>query len=66
MNVSISISLKNIVDEMRYSDRADLIELIKQIDKMVAEYDFTAKLRDYFVEEMRKEDKEAKALEEHK
>ena len=57
MNINISVDIADIVDEMRCScEHKELLELIKQIDKEIAEYDFTAALRDYFVAEMKKEE----------
>jgi hypothetical protein len=56
--VPIEIPIEILVDSMRKClSKDDLLEFIKEIDLSVAEYDFTAKLRDYFVLEMAKEDK---------
>ena len=37
-------------------DRDELIDLIKMIDSDVADYDFTYELKEYFVEEIRREE----------
>ena len=37
-------------------DKSELIDLIKMIDQDVASYDFTCELRDYFEEEIRRDE----------
>ncbi len=51
------IDLDDLVEEIVTLDDESIFNLIKTIDLQVADYDFTKKLRDYFVKEMKKEDK---------
>jgi hypothetical protein len=44
---------QQLVDEL---ERNSLTALIRDIDAVVADYDFTKKLRDYFVNEIKAED----------
>jgi hypothetical protein len=45
---------RQLVDEL---NRPAIAKLIKDLDALVADYDFTKKLRDYFVAEMKEEDR---------
>jgi len=54
MVLDIIIDERTIVNNL---SRDELIEFIKEIDRMIAEYDFTAELRDYFVAEMKEEER---------
>jgi len=54
MRLDIIIDERTIVNNL---NRGELIEFIKEIDRIVAEYDFTEELRDYFVAEMEEEEK---------
>jgi hypothetical protein len=51
------ISADDLIEDLAEMDNEVLIELIKNIDKSCACYDFTKELRDYFVKEMEEEDK---------
>jgi hypothetical protein len=50
------VNLDDLVEEIVTLDDKSIFNLIKTIDLQVADYDFTKKLRDYFVKEMKKED----------
>ncbi len=50
------INLDDLVEEIVTLDDESIVNLIKTIDLQVADYDFTKKLRDYFVKEIKKED----------
>lgn len=56
------INLDNLVEEIATLDDESIFELIKSIDSQVAEYNFTKKLRDYFVKEMKNEDASTKTF----
>ena len=57
LTIHSEISLDDLAEEIKSLDDESIFELIKSIDLQVADYDFTKKLRDYFVKEMKKEDK---------
>ncbi len=51
------MDLDDIVSELSNNlDYEDLLELIKQINIEVSDYDFTKKLKDYFVKEIENND----------
>lgn len=50
------VNLDDLVEEIVTLDDKSIFNLIKTIDLQVADCDFTKKLRDYFVKEMKKED----------
>ena len=55
--IPLNIQIENLIDSLKKNlSRDELIDFIKEIDLSVAEYDFTAKLRDHFIMEMAKED----------
>lgn len=56
LTIHSEISLDDLAEEIKSLDDESIFELIKSIDLQVADYDFTKKLRDYFVKEMKKED----------
>lgn len=57
LRIPIEVDVQDLVEQLsRDLDHADLLELIKMIDKAQADYDFTEELRDYFVSEIEKED----------
>lgn len=53
MILDVIIDERTIVNNL---SRDELIEFIKEIDLIVADYDFTNELKNYFVEEIKKED----------
>lgn len=57
------IGIDDLVEEIVTLDDESIFNLIKTIDLQVADYNFTKKLRDYFVEEIKKEDKAQKDME---
>lgn len=58
LEVDANIDDEELIRQLiRQNHRDDLIDFIKSLDLAVAEYEFTEKLRDYFVEEMEKEDR---------
>jgi hypothetical protein len=58
VEVSYADITDEIIQQMTYEQ---LLKLVKEIDKAVADYGFTRKLRDYFVKEMEKEDADDRA-----
>jgi len=57
VEILVNLEVDQIVADLcTQLDHDDLLELIKQIDAEVADYDFTKELRDYFVEEVEDED----------
>jgi hypothetical protein len=56
LRIHSEIALDDLVEEICTLDDKSIIDFIKSIDLMVADYDFTKTLRDYFVKEMKKED----------
>lgn len=56
------INLDDLVEEIATLDDESIFELIKSIDSQVAEYNFTKKLRDYFVKEMKDENAATKTF----
>jgi hypothetical protein len=57
LTIHSEIDLDDLVEEIVTLDDESIFNLIKTIDLQVADYDFTKKLRDYFVKEIEKEDK---------
>ena len=53
---TINTSMNDLLDELMLNSQEDVLELIKEMDKRAQSVDFTEHLRDYFVEEMMKED----------
>lgn len=62
LSIHANIDLDDLVEEIIVLDDESIFELIKSIDLQVADYDFTKKLRDYFVKEMKKEDEANKPI----
>lgn len=62
LQIHSEINLDDLVEEIVTLDDKSIFELIKSIDSQVAEYNFTKKLRDYFVNEMEYEDAAAKTF----
>ena len=57
VSIYLDIDIRELVQNITTSlTREELFDFIKEIDATIAEYDFTEKLRDYFVSEMEKED----------
>ena len=54
IDMKVSVPLKDILDALCEHD--EIKHVIIELDRMVADYDFTKELRDYFVEEIKKED----------
>ena len=63
MQIHSTIDLDDLVEDIGILDDETIFEFIKSIDLHIAEYNFTKKLRDYFVEEIKKEDKAQKDME---
>lgn len=62
LSIHANIDLDDLVEEIIVLYDESIFELIKSIDLQVADYDFTKKLRDYFVKEMKKEDEANKPI----
>ncbi|MFA5745629.1 MAG: hypothetical protein WCX79_00260 [Candidatus Paceibacterota bacterium] len=56
LSIHSEIALDDLVEEICVLDDQSIIDFIKSIDLMVADYDFTKTLRDYFVKEIKKEE----------
>ena len=56
LSIRTDINLDDLVEEIVTLNDESIFDLIKSIDSQVADYDFTKKLRDYFVKEIKKED----------
>ena len=56
LTIHSEIDLDDLVGEIVTLGDEQIFDLIKAIDWQVADYDFTKKLRDYLVKEMKKED----------
>jgi hypothetical protein len=56
MMINVEVSISAIIDALIEQDHDEIKRIIVDLDRVVADYDFTKGLRDYFVEEMRKED----------
>ena len=51
--ITLDLDMADFVSELvAKTPRDELLDLIKQIDREVSEYEFTEELRDYFVKEM--------------
>lgn len=51
------VDLEDLVTELcDQMDREELLDLVKMIDQDVADYDFTYELKEYFTEEVRREE----------
>lgn len=51
--ITLDLDMGDFVSELvAKTPRDELLDLIKQIDREVSEYEFTEELRDYFVKEM--------------
>lgn len=55
LSIHSEINLDDLVEEIVTLDDESIFNLIKSIDSQVAEYNFTKKLRDYFVKEIKNE-----------
>lgn len=56
MKIEIKIEEKEIIEQLYNSaTNDDLFDFIKALDARVAEYDFTNRLKEYFVKEIEKE-----------
>jgi hypothetical protein len=57
MNITLRMDAKELIERMYMDATADeLFDFIKALDARVADYDFTNKLKSYFVEEIQQED----------
>ena len=55
--IKISVDMADFVSELcSEMTQDDLLDLIKQINREVDDYDFSEELRDYFVKEVDEED----------
>jgi hypothetical protein len=51
--ISIDVDMADFISEICLTmDRSDLADMIKQINREVAEFEFTEELRDYFIKEV--------------
>lgn len=50
----MNISVNDLIGELASRPRAELIEFVKQLDKRVAEWDFTLELHEHFAEQEKK------------
>jgi len=58
ININLNMPIEGLISSIKRDlSKDEIINLVKAIDLEVAEYDFTIKLRDYFVKEIEKEDK---------
>ena len=58
ININLNMPIEGLISSIKRDlSKDEIISLVKAIDLEVAEYDFTIKLRDYFVKEIEKEDK---------
>ena len=59
----ITIDKDNIIYDLTNSlTQGELIEIIKELNREVADIDFTKELRDYFINEMDEEEEEESAF----
>ena len=57
MNITLRMDANELIERMYMDATADeLFDFIKALDARVADYDFTNKLKNYFVEEIQQED----------
>lgn len=56
--VPLSLSIDDITDALFFRDQDDLFDFICALDLKVADYDFTKRLRDYFIKEIKECDKQ--------
>jgi hypothetical protein len=56
------MSLDDLVRDLAELPNEKLVALIKELDSTCACYEFTQELRDFFVDEMKKEDEAFKAI----
>lgn len=55
MEISTSISPKDLADQIYWEDEEDVLTLIKRIDRRWGECDFTVKLLQHFAQALRDE-----------
>ena len=57
MNITLRMNAKDIIDKMYLDATEDeLFDFIKSLDLRVGDYNFTNRLKNYFVSEIQKED----------
>ena len=62
ITIHTNVDLDNLIEEIGTLNDETIFEFIKSIDMRVAEYNFTKKLRDYFVKEIKEEDEANKPI----
>lgn len=63
LSIPVHVDLDMIIESMGMLSHNQLFEFIKEIDSMTADYDFTKRLRDFFIAEIRECDKDEPSVE---